>query len=102
MKKFRTVKRALEWLESQEPAEIMDVLEDHPGKRNKKQECPLARWCRFATGTRVSVQPKDRLPFAGYGVRLDAGAFYPLGSKLRSFVTKFDDGDYPHLVSRTP
>jgi len=94
--KFETVARSLEWLESLEPVEIIEVLSDYPGERNSRQDCVLARYCRETTGQMVRVH------LTKVQINLDEPLskplqLIPLGKKLRSFRVKFDDGDYPEL-----
>ena len=87
--KFDTVGRALEWLESQEPDEILEVMKDYPGLPGVMNHCPLALYCKETTG------------IANVSVALTAvatmGNVYPLGEKLQDFRVKFDKGEYPHL-----
>ena len=89
--KFDTVERALDWLESQEPAEILEVLEDYPGVRQNSFACPLAKFVAGTTGIEVSVN-------SWWVEDLPCNTNYRLKEKLLSFRKKFDDEDYPHLV----
>lgn len=88
---FGTVKRAVNWLESLEPVEIIEVLNDYPGTRHSITECVLARYCKETTGQSVKVS----LEWIHHGPGIQESV--RLGEKLHSFRVKFDDGDYPQL-----
>jgi len=87
--KFKSVKRALEWLESLNTKEIVDVLRDYPGIPHIMKECTLACYLRETTGQDVSVG-LNSIEVAGLGR-------FPLGQKLYSIRKGFDQGCYPEL-----
>lgn len=93
--KFDSVRTALNWLESKEPAEIVKILEDYPGVRGLARDCPLARFCKETTGTEVSVGLHTIMRISGWSLFFRT---YHLEEKLRSVRSKFDVGDYPNLV----
>lgn len=78
------------------------------GVREEEDMCALANWLRRESGLRVSVGIpfRDEQSFQRYGVGIQEdeeeetySAYYALEDEVMYFIRKFDEGEFPELVT---